>query len=131
MPDQSGGKLEGLDPMRGQFFSNAVARLCISNPSLRVLSTRYCLVRPLGATRGVESYLMRDRESGEVVCARVLSRTASMDLRQVDMFHIQAGAASLLNHPGVVGCTLARHEGSAHFAILAHKARSTFPHYSN
>jgi len=107
--------------MRGQFFSNAVARLGISNPSLRALSSRYSLLRPMGVSRGVESYLMRDRQSGDVVCARVLSRSASADLTQVELFHIQAGAASVLNHPGVVGCTVARQEGGAHFAIVEHK----------
>jgi serine/threonine-protein kinase len=107
--------------MRGQFFSNAVTRLSLGNPSLRVLSPRYCLVRPLGAARGIESYLMQDRESGELVCARVLSKVALEDSMRVELFNIQTGAASLLDHPAVVGCSLARQEGGAHYAIVEHK----------
>src|SRR5215510_14774871 len=121
MPNHPSERLDGPDPMRGQFFSNAVTRLCINNPSLRALSPRYCLVKPLGAARGVESYLMRNRESGEVVQVRVLSTTASEDSRQVELFHIQAGAASVLSHPRVFACSMARQEGSVHFAVTEHK----------
>jgi serine/threonine-protein kinase len=121
MPDESPMRFEGPDPMRGQFFSNAVTRLSLGNPSLRALSPRYCLVRPLGAARGIESYLMQDRQSGDVVCARVLSKIASEDSMRVDLFRIRTGAASVLNHPGVVGCSLARHESGAHYAIVEHK----------
>src|SRR5262249_9840543 len=121
MPDQSHQRCDGPDPMRGQFFSNAVARLSITNPSLRALSPRYCLLRPLGAPRGVESYLMQDRESGSVVCARVLSRTASEDSMRADLFDIQSGTAALLHHPGIVECTSARQEAGSIYAIAEHK----------
>src|SRR5215471_2003906 len=121
MPDESGMSFEGLDPVRGQFFSNAITRLSIGNPSLRALSPRYCLVRPLGAARGVESYLMQDRQSGEVVCARVLSKVATEDSMRVDLFDLQAGAASLLDHPAVVGSSSARHESGSHYTIVEHK----------
>jgi len=112
---------EGLDPMRGQFFSNAMTRLSLGNPSLRALSPRYCLVRPLGAARGIESYLMHDRQSDELVCARVMSKLAMQDSIQVELFDLQARSASLLDHPSVVGCSLAQHDGAAHYTIVEHK----------
>jgi serine/threonine protein kinase len=65
------------------------------------LSSRFDILKQVGADARASYYLARERASGEGGCLKVIAPHIARDMRQRELFYLESFAASRLSHPRI------------------------------
>ena len=65
------------------------------------LSSRFDVLKQVGADTRARYYLASERASGEVGCLKVMLPSVTRDLRQRELFYLESYAAARLSHPRI------------------------------
>lgn len=85
------------------------------------LVSKYDVLQLLGTDARAEYYLAREQGFSSAVCIKALSPLAARDLRQRELFYLEAFAASKLSHFNIARTGGPQKFGSIHFCTVEHK----------
>lgn len=85
------------------------------------LANKYDVFRLLGTDARAEYYLARERSYSSAVCIKALSPLVARDLRQRELFYLEAFAAAKLEHFNITRTGGPQKLGNVHFCTVEHK----------
>jgi len=95
------------------------------------LSGRFKVLEPLGRSDKASSYLAedlsasREDDSPRLVRLKVLSGAAALEPELLDLFQLEARAASSLSHRNILNTGVAEQVGGYHFCVVEHSPGAT------
>jgi serine/threonine protein kinase len=87
----------------------------------RALSTRFDVLKPLGADDRARYYLARERASQGSLLIKALAPHLARDLRQRELFHLESYAASKLSHFNIASTGTPQELGGVYFCAVEDK----------
>src|SRR6185295_6973353 len=85
------------------------------------LSSRFDILKQVGADARAHYYLARERASGEGGCLKVIAPHIARDIRQRELFYLESYAASRLLHHSIAKTGKPHELEGVYFCAVEHK----------
>lgn len=85
------------------------------------LSSRFDVLKQVGADERARYYLARERASSEGGCLKVIAPHIARDLRQRELFHLESYAAARLSHLNIAKAGKPHELGGVYFCAVEYK----------